>query len=129
MLDAAKIVAFLPTLDFERARPFFADALGLPLVAEDAYALTFNANGTTLRVTLVESLAAHPFTVLGWWVDDVPGTVDRLAQRGVVFERYPSMEQDERGLWAPPGSRVQVAWFKDPDGNTLSITGFASAQT
>ena len=126
MLDTANIVAFLPTLDFDRSCPFFADTLGLPLVAEDPYALTFNANGTTLRVTLVESLEAHPFTVLGWWVDDVPATVDQLVDRGVTFERYPTMEQDERGLWMPPGSRVQVAWFKDPDGNTLSITGFAS---
>lgn len=125
-LASAAIVTFIPTIDVARAKHFYAEILGLSLVAEDPFAMTFDANGISLRVTPVQELQPYPFTVLGWWVADAPATVDELAVRGVVFERYPGMEQDERGLWSPPGSRVQVGWFKDPDGNTLSITAFCA---
>jgi catechol 2,3-dioxygenase-like lactoylglutathione lyase family enzyme len=123
MLHTGKLVAVLPTTDPARAKTFFSDVLGLKLVVEDPFALTYDAGGTSLRVTKVEELTPHPFTVLGWWVDDLPGTVAALAAAGVALERYPGMEQDAAGLWAPPGSRVQVGWFKNPDGNTLSVTG------
>jgi len=124
MLDTAKIVAFVPTLDFEEARPFFRDVLGLKLVTEDPFAITFDANGITLRVSKVPELTPHPFTILGWWVDSVPETAARLAEAGVELQRFDGLDQDEQGLWTPPGSGVAVAWFLDPAGNTLSITGF-----
>ncbi len=128
MLGSANLVAFLPTTDADRARAFFRDLLGLRLVAEDAYALSFDANGVSLRVTLVDSLDPHPFTTLGWWVDDIAATADRLREAGVALMTYEALDQDDRGLWQPPGSRVQVGWFRDPDGNRLSITGFEKEQ-
>ena len=124
MFADQNLVAFIPTLDPDAARTFYRDVLGLKLVAEDDFAITFSANGTSLRVTRVPELTPHPFTALGWWVDDAPAAVDALVAAGVTMNRYPDMEQDDRGLWQPPGGRVQVGWFKDPDGNTLSVTGF-----
>ena len=127
MLADAKLVGFIPTTDFDRCRGFFVDVLGLRLVAEDPFAMTFDANGSSLRVSKVAEFTPQPFTIAGWWVDDAATTADALAGKGVTFERYQGMEQDARGLWSPPGGRVQVGWFKDTDGNTLSITGFVAA--
>ena len=128
MLGSSNLVGFVPTTDPDRAEAFYSEVVGLKKVVRDPMAITYDANGTTLRVTVVRELTPQPFTVLGWWVDDPVAAVDALAERGVVFERYPGMEQDDRGLWRPPGSRVAVAWFKDPDGNTLSVTGFEAQQ-
>ena len=124
MLGTSNLVGFLPTANFAVARPFFEDLLGLELVAEDDFAMTFDANGTTLRLSLAEGFTPQPFTALGWWVDDVVGMAESLHDAGIEFQRYPGMQHDEQGLWSPPGSQVKVGWFLDPDGNTLSITGF-----
>ncbi|HEY2594624.1 MAG TPA: VOC family protein, partial [Chloroflexota bacterium] len=100
---------------------FYADVLRLKLTGEDPYALTFDAGGTTLRLALVDELHPQGFTVLGWTVPDIAATARDLAARGVEFKRYEWMEQDLLGVWrSPDGARV--AWFADPDGNTLSIT-------
>jgi catechol 2,3-dioxygenase-like lactoylglutathione lyase family enzyme len=109
------------TVDPPRARTFYEEVLGLKLVADDAFALVFDVAGTMLRVTRVEALEPQPFTVLGWSADDIESAVRALADRGVGFERYPGLEQDDLGIWASPGG-ARVAWFKDPDGNTLSLT-------
>ncbi len=124
MLGTSNLVGFVPTSDFDAARPFFRDVLGLKLVAEDPFAITFDANGTTLRVPQTPEFTPQPFTILGWWVDDIGATADALAAAGVPLERYDQLEHDEQGLWSPPGARVKVGWFKDPAGNTLSVTGF-----
>ena len=116
-----KLVAFVSTTDADRARTFYRSALSLRLVSDDDFALVFDAHGTTLRITKVESLAPAPFTVLGWEVADIAKTAAHLRERGVSFERYPGMAQDEHGIWIAPGG-ARVAWFKDPDGNLLSIT-------
>jgi len=116
-----KLVAFVSTSDADRARTFYSSVLGLRLVSDDDFALVFEANGTTLRITKVEFLSPAPFTVLGWEVADIAKTAACLRGRGVAFERYTGMCQDDHGIWlAPSGARV--AWFKDPDGNLLSIT-------
>ena len=121
MLSDAKLVAFVPTTDFARARAFYAGVLALPVVSEDDFALVLDARGTTVRVTKVEALRAAPYTILGWEVADIRELAAALAARGVVFERYPWFEQDPLGIWtAPSGHRV--AWFKDPDGNVLSVS-------
>jgi predicted enzyme related to lactoylglutathione lyase len=125
ILGKSKLVAFVATTDFTKARAFYEGVLGLTL-AEDAtpFALVFDANGTMLRVTKVHEHKPAPFTVLGWDVEDIEGTVDRLAVAGVAFSRFPGMnDSDPRGIWnAPSGARV--AWFHDPDGNVLSVTEF-----
>jgi hypothetical protein len=62
---------------------------------------------------------AQPFTVAGWGVPDVAVTVEALTGLGVGFNRYEGLEQDDLGIWTAPGGD-RVAWFADPDGNTLS---------
>ena len=121
MLDSAELVAFVATADGARARRFYEEVLGLRLVEETPFALVFHFAGTTLRVTFVERVGPAPHTVLGWTVEDIHATMAGLVARGVAFERYPGLDQDEEGVWRSP-SGARVAWFKDPDGNVLSLT-------
>jgi len=97
--------------------------LGLKFVSEDAFAIVFDVNGVMLRVTKVKELVTAGYTVLGWDVADIVAEVKGLVKRGVKFERYEFLEQDELGVWKAP-SGAKVAWFKDPDGNVLSLTQF-----
>ena len=120
-LAAEKIVAFAATTNPERAKEFYSGVLGLPLVSQDAFALVFDANGVTLRVSSVRQVAQAQYTVLGWEVADIAAKVKELAEAGVKFERYSFPGQDEMGIWTAPGG-TRVAWFKDPDGNILSIS-------
>jgi catechol 2,3-dioxygenase-like lactoylglutathione lyase family enzyme len=123
MIGSAKLVAFTATTDGPRARAFYERVLGLTCVSDDDVAVVFDASGTTLRVTKLEQHTPLPFTVLGWDVNNVEAAVKGLAAKGVTFERYPGMEQDELALWRPPGAPIRIAWFKDPDGNLLSLSG------
>lgn len=97
--------------------------LGLRLVDDDPFGLVFDVNQTMVRVFKVQELSPAPYTVLGWKVPEIRTTIAELSSRGVSFERYPGMPQDESGIWITPEGH-QVAWFKDPDGNTLSLTQF-----
>lgn len=122
MLKQYPIVAFLPTRDAERARIFFRDTLGLELVGDELpFALVFNVHGNMLRVTPVREIRAAEYTILGWAVPDACAAARELTKRGVEFLRIPGFAQDEWGVWSAPGG-AKVAWFKDPDGNTLSIS-------
>jgi catechol 2,3-dioxygenase-like lactoylglutathione lyase family enzyme len=121
MLSGTPIVAFVPATQRERTRAFYADVLGLKLTDEDQFALTFDAGGTMLRVAFVEELQPQGFTILGWIVPDIAAAARDLAEHGVEFKRYEWMEQNAAGIWRAPGG-AQVAWFPDPDGNTLSLT-------
>jgi catechol 2,3-dioxygenase-like lactoylglutathione lyase family enzyme len=97
------------------------DTLGLRLISEDHFALAFDAHGIMLRVTNVGKAVVAPYTVLGWEIKDIAATVKALQEAGVKFEHYEGLGQDELGVWHAPGG-AKVAWFKDPDGNTLSVT-------
>lgn len=125
MLSGATYVAFIPVTDVPAATSFYTDTLGLPVTDENPYAVVLDAGGTTLRLTKVETLSPQPFTIAGWRVADMATSVASLRGRGVDFLRFDGMEQDETGVWVAPGGD-RVAWFKDPDGNTLSITSFAA---
>jgi|SRR3954451_5132374 len=120
MLATEKIMAFVATRDPQGAKAFYQDTLGLPLISEDNFALTFDANGVMLRVTTVQEIVVAPYTVLGWNVTDIRATIADLVRAGVQFQRYPFFQQDELGIWTAPGGAM-IAWFKDPDGNTLSL--------
>jgi catechol 2,3-dioxygenase-like lactoylglutathione lyase family enzyme len=123
MLGSYPIVAFAATQDPARAKTFYRDKLGLRLISEDPFAIVFDAGGTMLRVTPVKKVAVGGYTVLGWHVPDIVETATALTKAGVVFERYPGMQQDDVGVWTAPGG-AKVAWFKDPDGNTLSLSQY-----
>jgi len=125
MLDQKKLVAFVPSRDPKKAKSFFVDVLGLRLVSEDSFAVVFDSGGIAVRlvdVSSVKDFRPAAFTILGWAVDDIQQTVRGLRERGVTFERYPGMAQDDLGVWTAP-SGAKVAWFKDPDGNILSVSG------
>jgi catechol 2,3-dioxygenase-like lactoylglutathione lyase family enzyme len=121
MLGSSQLVAFMCTKDAERAKAFYGDTLGLRLVEDAWFALVFDANGTRLIVEKAEDFPVRHGTALGWEVPDIEAKVKELAARGVKFQRYEGMEQDELGIWkAPEGARV--AWFLDSDGFTLSLS-------
>lgn len=121
MLGSARIVAFVPTRDAKNARAFYEGVLGLRLVSEDRFATVFDANGIMLRVVNAPRFEPHPFTILGWEVPRIEVAVSGLRAKGVSFERYSGLDQDPQGIWTAPGG-AKVAWFKDPDGNVLSVT-------
>jgi catechol 2,3-dioxygenase-like lactoylglutathione lyase family enzyme len=120
-LGSRKLVAFVATAAPAKAKKFYRDTLGLRLVDDNPFALVFDAHGTMLRVTRVEKVVLAGYTVLGWQVPDIVDMVTRLKKAGVRFQRYDGMGQDKLGIWQSP-SGAKVAWFKDPDGNTLSVT-------
>ena len=120
MLSSRHLMAFVATTDATRSTAFYRDTLGLPLISDDPSAVVFFAGSSVLRIQKVETLVPSAFTALGWHVPDIAAEVAALAKRGVAFERYTFLPQDTAGIWtAPDGTRV--AWFKDPDGNVLSL--------
>ncbi|GAB1343167.1 VOC family protein [Gemmatimonas sp.] len=121
MLAANSPIAFLATANPDGARSFYADTLGLTLRSEDDFSLVFDLAGIPLRLQKVRELQPQPFTALGWHVADAAHTVAALRARGVTFERYPFLSQDEHDIWDAPGG-ARIAWFKDVDGNLLSLT-------
>ncbi len=121
-LSDQPIIGFVATSDPDRARKFYGATLGLPLVSDEPpFALVYDAHGTMLRVTIVNKVNPAAYTVLGWKVPDIVTAAKALSEAGVRFERYQGMQQDDFGIWEAPGG-AKVAWFKDPDGNTLSIS-------
>jgi catechol 2,3-dioxygenase-like lactoylglutathione lyase family enzyme len=120
MLGSTNIVAFVPTKDAEKARAFYVDVLGLRFIKDDGFAMVLDANGIMVRVARAQFTPAQ-FTILGWQVKNIEKTVAGLQEKGVHFERFGFFEQDALGIWtAPTGDKV--AWFKDPDGNVLSVS-------
>jgi catechol 2,3-dioxygenase-like lactoylglutathione lyase family enzyme len=121
MLGSLNIVAFVPTKDSDKARAFYEGVLGLKFVNDDGFAMVLDANGIMIRVAKVNDFTPAQFTILGWQVTDIEKIVAGLKERGVKFEIFGFFKQDELGIWtAPTGDKV--AWFKDPDGNILSVS-------
>ncbi len=125
MLVQAEICAFLSTTNPANAKVFFSEKLGLKLQSEDSFALEYEIDGTVLRITTVNDLSPQPFTVFGFRIVNITDQVKALSAKGVVFEIFPALDQDDSGIWASP-SGAQIAWFKDPDGNILSLTEIAA---
>jgi catechol 2,3-dioxygenase-like lactoylglutathione lyase family enzyme len=121
MLAHCDLIAFIATAQPEEARRFYSEVLGLRLMEDMPFALVFDAHGTMLRIQKVEMLSPAGYTTLGWHVGDIQEAVELLRKRGIVFERYPGLPQDEQGIWTTPAGS-KIAWFTDPDGNILSLT-------
>lgn len=124
MLSFTRLMAFVPTRDVKKARSFYKAVLGLRFVSEDQFALVLDANGIMVGVAVVPEFRPQQFTILGWEVSDIKKEAERLQGQGVLFEKYGMPGQDEQGIWSSP-SVAKVAWFKDLDGNVLSLTQFS----
>ena len=121
MLATSRIIAFVPTIDPPRSRAFYEGILGLRFVKDDGFALVFDANGIMVRVAKGRDFTPAAYTILGWEASDIETTLTEMAKKGVRFEQFGLPGQDKTGIWtAPTGDKV--AWFKDPDGNILSIS-------
>ena len=123
MLAEPTITAFLPTAKPKESKEFYGQTLGLQLRSEDPYALEFEGNGVVLRITMVNEFNPQPFTVLGFRIEKIVSQVKTLHEKGVQFESYGGLQQDDLGIWTSP-SNAKIAWFKDPDGNLISLTEY-----
>ena len=121
MIANSKLITFIPTRDAARARIFYEELLGLTFVSDDGFALIMDVNGILLRITRVGEFTPYPFTVLGWLVPDIETAVVTLTAKGVAFTTFSFLKHDDLGIWSAPDG-AKVAWFLDPDGNTLSLS-------
>ena len=121
MLDSGNMVGFVPTTDYEKARAFYEGKLGFEFISLDQFALVVKVGGHTIRITKMPNFAPLQGTILGWEVGDIVAVVGWLKDRGVLVEKYPFIQDQELGIWTAPGG-ARIAWFKDPDGNVLSVS-------
>ncbi|PYT68645.1 MAG: glyoxalase [Acidobacteria bacterium] len=121
MLASGKMVGFVPVRDYDKARAFYEGKLGFDFVSQDQFALVLSVGGHRIRMTKMPNFTPLQGTILGWEVDDIQATAVWLRDRGVETEKYPFVPDRELGIWTSP-SGDKVAWFKDPDGNVLSVT-------
>jgi len=121
MLDSGKMVGFIPTTDYKKARDFYEGKLGFEFVSLDQYALVMRIGGHMVRITKIPNFKPLQGTILGWQVKNIEAVAKWLADQGVPPEKYPFVQDQKLGIWTTPdGSKV--AWFKDPDGNILSVS-------
>jgi catechol 2,3-dioxygenase-like lactoylglutathione lyase family enzyme len=121
MISGSKVIGFIPIQNAEQTLIFYRDVLGLQFVSDDSFAIVMESNGTMIRLVRMEKFTPAPYTILGWQVEDIEHAVKELAGKGLLFQRYSSLQQNKDGIWTAPGD-TKVAWFHDPDGNTLSLS-------
>jgi len=121
MFENAKMMGFLFTTDYRRTREFFEKKLGFEFVSLDEFAMVVRSGESTIRIAKIPDFRPAQGTVLGWRVPDIVAAVTWLKDRGVTCEKYPFVQDHELGIWTAPGG-ARVAWFKDPDGNVLSLS-------
>jgi len=121
MLAACKLIGFVPTNDSRRSREFYEEKLGFRFVSDDEFALVMQAGESMIRIAKAGTFTPARYTVMGWEVADIEAMVKWLNGRGVMFEKYPFVQDHELGIWTTPNGD-KVAWFKDPDGNVLSLS-------
>jgi len=119
-MNPPRTTAFLATTDAARSKAFYVDRLRADCVEDTPFSLVLQIGGTLLRIQKVEQVHAPPYTSLGWQVDDIASEVEALNARGVDFARFEGMGQDDAGIWTAPDG-AKVAWFRDPDGQLLSL--------
>jgi catechol 2,3-dioxygenase-like lactoylglutathione lyase family enzyme len=121
MLAAGKLIGFVPTKDSARSREFYEGKLGFKFVSDDQFALVMQAGESTIRIAKAGKFTPAQYTVMGWEVTDIEAMVKWLNGRGVTFEKYPFVQDQQHCIWTTPNGD-KVAWFKDPDGNVLSLS-------
>jgi catechol 2,3-dioxygenase-like lactoylglutathione lyase family enzyme len=122
-LEQCEMMAFVATTQPEKAHAFYCGVLGLRFEEDTPFALVVRAANVTLRISKVQAFTPFPFTVAGWKVSNIRAVMEQLVSKGVKFERFQGLTQDELGIWTAPGGAM-ISWFKDPDGNLLSLTQF-----
>ena len=127
MLASAKLMGFLFTKDYDQSRSFFETKLGFQFVSLDQFALVMKIGETSIRISRIPNFVPAQGTVMGWQVQDIEAVVDWLTARGVTFEKYPFVQDQQRGIWSTPNGD-KVAWFKDPDGNILGVSQHQGSQ-
>jgi catechol 2,3-dioxygenase-like lactoylglutathione lyase family enzyme len=121
MLDSAKLVGFVPTTDYEKARAFYEGKLGFKFVSLDQFALVMKVGAHKIRISKVPNFKPLQGTILGWEVENIEAAAKWLGDRGVATEKFPFVQDRELGIWTTPNGD-KVAWFKDPDGNILGVS-------
>lgn len=121
MLASGKLIGFVPTTDSKRSREFYEGKLGFKFVSDDQFALVMQAGESIIRIAKAGKFTPAQYTVMGWEVTDIEAIVKWLTGRGVAFEKYPFVQDQKSGIWTTPNGD-KVAWFKDPDGNVLSLS-------
>jgi len=125
MLASGKMVGFVPTKDYDKARAFYGGKLEFEFVSLDQYALVMSVGGHRIRIAKVPNFTPLQGTILGWEVKNIETVVTWLRDRGVPSEKYPFVQDRELGIWTAPNGD-KVAWFKDPDGNILGVSQHSS---
>ena len=121
MLSTGKLIGFVPTKDSARSREFYEGKLGFKFVSDDQFALVMQAGESMIRIAKAGKFTPAQYTVMGWEVTDIEAMVKWLNERGVTFEKYPFVQDQKSGIWTTPNGD-KIAWFKDPDGNVLSLS-------
>jgi len=121
MLSSGKLIGFVPTKDSNRSREFYEGKLGFTFLSDDQFALVMQAGESMIRIAKAGKFTPAQYTVMGWEVTDIETMVKWLNGRGVTFEKYPFVQDQKLGIWTTPNGD-KVAWFKDPDGNVLSLS-------
>jgi catechol 2,3-dioxygenase-like lactoylglutathione lyase family enzyme len=121
MLASGKLVGFVPTTDYEKARAFYEGKLEFEFISLDQFALVVKVGGHMIRITKMPDFTPLQGTILGWEVDNIEAVVGWLNDRGVPAEKFPFAQDQQLGIWTAPGG-ARIAWFKDPDGNILSVS-------
>ena len=121
MLASARMVGFVATKDYDQARAFYEGKLGFDFVSLDQFALVVSVGGHKIRIAKIPNFTPLQGTILGWEVSDIDAAATWLRDRGVPTEKFPFVQDRELGIWTAPNGD-KVAWFKDPDGNILSVS-------
>jgi catechol 2,3-dioxygenase-like lactoylglutathione lyase family enzyme len=124
MLADSQLQTIVWTSRIPEAEKFYSEVLGLPLKARSHGALVYSVGGSDLRVSPVPATQPSAHTVVGFAIADIRTAVDTLAARGIILERFAAFPHDPQGVLTTPDG-AQVAWFRDPDGNLLSIVQYA----
>lgn len=124
MRSEQSLFTFVPVSDGDRAKAFYGDVLGLSLLEDSPFAVVFKTPGGTLRLAKTPDFTPQPFSLVGWVVPDIEADMENLRGKGVTFETFPGLQQDDSGIWTVPDG-TRVCWFRDPDGNLLSLTQVA----
>jgi len=121
MLGESKATSGFAVNDMDRAKEFYEGTLGLPIevMSEEFGVTALKLNGGDVLMYLSAEMTPPSYTILNFEVDDIDAAVEGLGSRGVGFERYDDFDHDEKGIVRGPGP--QIAWFKDPSGNTISV--------